>query len=725
MKKFKRVNKSDKGNVERCILDILRQVDCPLTINDIKRYRLFKKNSIKNIKLMLQKLVDTKLVKKSNNHYYWLDGNKKIIFANVVKVNKTFGFVKIIGTDEEIFIPGRYMIGILPGDKVIIKKLKSQKGNLLEGKVLVICDLSDGVYLGRVVRENGKCFFSSNKVNFLLKLNDTLHHSVCDNQLVKVKVVKRGKDNDQHVAEVVSVLGDAYDPESCCRLVLAQNGVKRSFGAKTLEEAKKMAQCGIDREEYKNRLDLTDEVIFTIDGEDSKDLDDAVSIEKLERGCWKLGVHIADVSHYVNLGSELDKEACERGTSVYYADSVVPMLPQELSNGICSLNQQEDRLAFSVLMILDQDGNIKSYSFKKSVIKSRIKGVYSEINQILGDCETEEVKDKYKHVRDEIFLMKELSDLLMKKRFERGSLNLETQECKIKVGKDVNGHVNEQVQRGNKKVDIVTYKRGFSEEIIEEFMLKANEAAALFAQDRNLPFIYRIHESPPSDKLFSLSNALINLNLPRPKNSSQFELSKVIESAKDTKLKFVVNNLILRSLSKAKYSSEYKPHYGLVLDNYSHFTSPIRRYPDLMIHRIMSKVLECEDKGEKFGGRYFENIVAQVAVKSSECERKADNVERQCEDIYKAYYMSDFIGQGFDAVVSSITQHGFYVQLSNTVEGLVNKNALPNGEYEIVNMVELKNLKDNDFSIKIGDQVNVKLVKTDVFSGQIDFELIC
>ena len=771
MRKNKKLNKPkklnklrkiliNKNDLEKHVLQVLQKASFPLAINDIRKDRILPKVLAKDIRLVIQKLIKKNLVFKSQNDYYWLKNNNKIIFAKVLKINKTFGFVKIIDTDEEVFVPGRYMMGALPGDTVIIKinnnfksrrTAENQSGNLLEGKILVIHQRSKESYFGRVHEIDGNFFFSSDRLNFLLRLNVFGTQDVQSNQLVEVKVVKRGRDNHEHVAEIVSIVGDATDPESCCQLVLAQNNIRSFFGDSVLKEAKKIALQNLDNnqdninknietDEFENRLDLREEVIFTIDGADSKDLDDAVSVKKLNQNfdkdfddvCWELGVHIADVSHYVKIGSELDKEAFKRGTSVYYADSVVPMLPKELSNGICSLNPGEDRLTFSVIMTLNSSGDIRSYEFKKSVIKSKVKGVYSEINQILNNCETKEVRDKYQEVREKIFLMKELSDLLMEKRFARGSLNLETKECKIKINK-----INKN-NKSKKKIEIVCYERGPSEEIIEEFMLKANEAAAMFAQKQKLPFIYRVHESPPSDKFSVLGNVLVNLGLPRPKNSSQAELSKVIESVKNTKYKYVVNNIILRSLAKAKYSSEYSPHYGLVLANYSHFTSPIRRYPDLVIHRIMSKALKNQDKIKNINKknasknmddkekkyRYFEDSVAKVALCSSESEKIADTVERQCEDIYKACYMSDFVGQNFQAVVSSVTQHGFYVQLQNTVEGLVHKNTLLDGEYELVSMIELKNLKDAKFSIKIGDLVDVKLTKTDVFSGLIDFELI-
>lgn len=704
------MNKSSL-KLEKFIFKIIKDATEPVSALDIKKNRIIRNINYKNIKIALRNLTKQKLIKQSSNNLYWTKDNDNIIFANVIKINKTFCFVRLDTTNEEMFIPGRYMMGALPGDKVIVKKFVTKTGSLLEGKILAIESRGSGEYFGRIKNINNYYFFSSSEINFPLLVDisenqSVLKQDILDDKLIKIKIVYRGKDNDEHVAKIESIIGSATDPESCCKLILQQKNIKQKFDDKVLKLADKIASEKISETEYQNRLDLRDEIIFTIDGKDSKDLDDAVSIKKLENNFWELGVHIADVSYYVTQDSYIDKEAFERGTSIYYANSVIPMLPKALSNNICSLNPDEDRLAFSVLINLDSDGKIVSYNFKKSIIKSKIKGVYHEINQILDGVESDEVRQKYKHVRENIFLMQELCEILNKKRLERGSLELESRECKIEINK-------------NNIVNILSYERGKAEIIIEEFMLKANEAAAMFAQAKKIPFIYRIHENPPSDKFLALSQVLVNLNLPRLKNNSQQELSKIINSVKDTKLQFVVNNIILRSLAKAKYSSEYKPHYGLGLANYSHFTSPIRRYPDLMIHRIMNKYL-----GNSFNNKFFEDKVSGVALQSSECEKNADSVERECEDIYKAFYMSRFIGEVFDGVVSSVASHGFYVQLENTVEGLVHKNSLPDGEYELINMIEFRNLKDSKFNIKIGDAIKVKLIKTDVFSGQIDFEII-
>lgn len=693
--------------LEKKLLKLLTQSSSPLLVKDILKKLSLAPSKQKKVKEALKGLV-TKNQLLKNKNFYWAPNNKNILHALVTKVYKTFAFVKIIDTNEEIFIPGKYMLGALPGDKVIIKKFLSNHGTLLEGKILIIETFNYRTYLGRAEKINNNFYFCSDEINFPLKLVVPQNLKLQKDQLIKIKIIYRGADNCNHVAKLESIIGNANNPEDCCKLILQQKNINTNFNEKTLNEAESIYAKRISEHELNGRLDLRNEIIFTIDSADSKDLDDAVSIKKCENNCWKLGVHIADVSHYVKPNSYLDEEAFERGTSIYYANSVIPMLPKKLSNGICSLNPNESRLTFSVLIDLDENGIITSYDFKKSIIKSKVKGIYSEINQILNNTASEKIINKYIEVKDSIFLMEKLADILTKKRFARGSLNLETQECKIKIN-------------GN-NIEITPYVRGKSEVIIEEFMLKANEAAAMFSKRENIPFIYRTHDSPSDEKLNNLSCIFANLNLPKPKNGSQSELSKVLKKVEGTNLQFVVSNIILRSLAKAKYSSEYKPHYGLVLANYSHFTSPIRRYPDLMIHRIMSKHLEYNNKNKT--NSLFADKVYGVALQSSICEKNADSIERECENIYKSYYMLNYINQEFDGIVSSITQYGFYVQLPNTIEGLVHKNTLPYGEYEFINMIELRNLKNNKFSIKIGDKVKVKLIKADVFSGLIDFEMV-
>ena len=487
------------------------------------------------------------------------------------------------------------------------------------------------------------------------------------------------------------------------------HGAPDEFPEEVLKEARKIAEGGVQEYCFNNRENLCNMNIFTIDGAESKDLDDAVSVEKTDYG-YLLGVHIADVSHYVRGNSNLDKEAMKRGTSIYYADKVVPMLPKELSNGICSLNPNENRLTLSAFIKLDNEGKIISYRFCKSVIRSRVKGVYSEINSILDGSENAEIAEKYSAVRNEIFLMNELADILIEKKKRRHAPELETTESKLVI--DENGIC----------CAVIPRQRGKSEEIIEEFMLTANEAAAKLAREKKVPFVYRIHEAPPESKIETLHEILPKLGFDCP-HFTEFKpvhASRILESAKGTDKFEAVNLLVLRSMSKAKYSVEPVGHFGLVLDDYAHFTSPIRRYPDLAIHRIITDILAGYNN--EWLNKRYSGFAMNSAERSSDAEIRAITIERECEDCYKAEYMKSHIGETFTARISGVTEFGFYVQLPDTVEGLVHIRTLPEGEYDYSEPVSLTE-RFSGVSYTLGQTVQVICSAVNVSDGIIDFVL--
>ncbi|MCM1577544.1 MAG: VacB/RNase II family 3'-5' exoribonuclease, partial [Ruminococcus sp.] len=479
------------------------------------------------------------------------------------------------------------------------------------------------------------------------------------------------------------------------------------------DEARHIGGMKITDKDIYSRLDLRDQIIFTIDGADTKDIDDAVSIEKTAEG-YKLGVHIADVSHYVKENSELDKNAFMRGTSIYYADKVIPMLPPALSNGICSLNPQEDRLAFSCLMEISAEGQLQKYKFTKTVIRSRVKGVYSEINQILANRDTPqnipaEIAKKYEGLQDEIFLMKELADILTANKIKRGAPQIETAECKIIVEND-------------RCVDVKKRDRGDSEVIIEEFMLMANEAAAKTARERQLPFVFRVHEDPAPEKISELMEIVERLGIPHSHftDVKPIHLAEILENSKDSGLSAVINSMVLRSMAKAKYSHEPLGHFGLVLADYAHFTSPIRRYPDLAIHRILTDACYNKVPADVIAKRYGKFAVS-ASLQSSDCELTAMRVERDCEDCYMAEYMAAHLGESFDAIISGVTEYGLYAQLENTVEGLIKIETLPDGIYEYDGHFSLT--KNGKTAYTVGDKLCVTCVRSDVAGGKVDFEI--
>ena len=650
-----------------------------------------------------------------------LSKNQGLIQAQIVTLNEKFGFARPFVEGElpadkaqDIFLPGRFMLGAMPGDTVMLrvepKKGKAEEGENREGAVVQILKENDAPFTGVVVRQPDGYYLRPDRLaRFLLEIEKGQLHGAKDGDKVLVKITRRGDSHFAHKVSVVNIFGSAQLAQVCCQAVLANYNARTEFDEATLLEAQKIAERGIPISELSERMDLTDMDIFTIDSSDSKDLDDAVSLEEDEEHFF-LGVHIADVSHYVRQGSPLDLEAYRRGTSVYYADQVIPMLPKELSNGICSLNPDEVRLTFSALITLKRSGEIEGFRFVKSYIRSRVKGVYSEINQILDNTAPQEIVEKYAQLIPQIQLMQKLAHILRKRRFDRGAMNISSNESKFIIE---NGKIK----------DIVPRPGGESERMIEEFMLTANEAAATLAMEQEMPFVYRVHEQPPVIKVNLLHNLLTKLGVPAEKllqNPQPKDFANILESVRGTELEPAVNGQLLRTMSKAIYSERNIGHFGLVLENYAHFTSPIRRYPDLTIHRILTSYLNGMPK-DKLKKRYG-SFVPGASKNSSQMEVNAMNIERDCEACYKAEYMSSYIGEQFEGRITGVAAYGFYVELANSVEGMVSVHDLPMGEYVLEEGIELKEAR-SEVVYRIGQQVRVQVASVDVSAGQVNFVL--
>lgn len=638
-----------------------------------------------------------------------LADKKGLKLAKIVKLNKTFGFARIIDTNEEVFIGGKNLLGSLLGD---IVKLRTYKGvgDSPEGEVVEIVEENFSVFTGVIVGENFNLLIPDILPQYEMIFSNPGLLSLHTNDKVTARIVKRGKRHSEHRCEVLASFGSAQRASACVESMLAANGVSTEFTEEVIKNAKQAEDYEEIKREVKNRTDLRHLPIFTIDSAYTKDIDDAISVEKTLDG-YNLGVHIADVSHYVRPNSPLDNEAFERGTSIYFADRVVPMLPPELSNGICSLNSGEDRLAFSCLMQIDKAGNLIDFEFKKTVIRSRVKGVYSEINEILSGRETKELLGKYSDVIGTFSDMRELAGILKANRVSRGCPQIESVEGAVLL--DENGIC----------VGAVRRERGESEEIIEDFMLMANEAAARFGRENGLPFVYRVHEDPNPERIQSLSEVLSVLGVPHSfeKGVSPKALSGILEYAKGKESSVVINSLVLRSMAKARYSDEPLGHFGLVLKDYAHFTSPIRRYPDLAIHRIMSDFLSGTDKGEL--KRRYSRFAHAASERSSEAEVNAMSLERSCDDCYKAEYLLGKIGEEVSGIICSVMDFGFFVMLDDTCEGLVRIETLPNGQYYVNDLMTLKNnLTGEKYSV--GERVIVKILNANVSSGKVDFEFV-
>lgn len=633
----------------------------------------------------------------------------KTRICKIVRLNRTFGFARDEETGSDYFIPGKHLKGAMPGDTVRVEVFLG-KGDKEEGEVAEIIEEGFSRFTGNIVSEYGALKVIPDTLSkFPMEFEDPFNINVREGDKVLAEITQRGSRHSQHRCRIVTGFGSSLKASVCALSMLELNGITPVFPDEVIDEARKVSRGGINPEEAAKRTDLRDLPIFTIDGADTKDIDDAVSAERTERG-YRLGVHIADVSHYVRKGSFLDSEAYRRGTSIYYANRVIPMLPKELSNGICSLNPNEDRLAFSCIMDIDGSGKVESYRFEKSVIRSRVKGVYSEVNSILAGTQGEELNEKYKEVLDSLPVLKELSDILFKNRIGRGAPQIETPESKIILDDQ------------DECIDVQPKLRGRSEEMIEDLMLMANQCAAKFGRENLLPFVYRIHEDPPEEKIKVLAEELAGMNIPFAPNGKVTPkmLSGILESSKGTAYQVTVNNLVLRSMAKAKYSVEPIGHFGLVLEDYAHFTSPIRRYPDLSIHRIMSEYLECgscEAVQKKFG-----KFAVAAAERSTSTEILAVQTERSCEDCYKAEFMKRHLGEEFDATIISVTEFGVFAALKNTCEGLIRTESLPGGEYICSGVSSLKNILTGEV-FKVGDQVKIKILSADVSSGKADFAL--
>lgn len=643
----------------------------------------------------------------------WIKHPETYFKAEVSRVSQRSGFVKSLGDlPVEYFVRGRDLCGAIPGD-IVLAKMTAPADDIShspEAVVLAVLEETDSLLTGVIVAEGNKLMVLPDRLCsdplVIAKVSKAAAMHVGDKVVFSIK--KRGERHMDHTVNIVDVFGSSDTAKAGAEAYLMSNRLHVTFPDDVLLEASKLDLDEPDGDEVLRRLDLRGEPIFTIDGADTKDIDDAVSLSKTDR-CYKLGVHIADVSHYVTKGSKLDEEAFYRGTSIYYADQVVPMLPKQLSNGICSLNPQVDRLAFSCLMDVSFEGKLLNYRFEKSVIRSRVKGVYSEVNKIIDGTAGDEIKAKYAKVIDRIPIMKELADILQKNRIERGAPEIDTQETKIIT--DENGVC----------IDVKPRTTGIAESIIEEFMLMANNSAASLAMKEKIPFVYRVHEAPTNEKLDALRETLTALGI-NPgalgTNAPASELARILRENKESDRAMVINRIVLRTMMKARYSEEPLGHYGLVMPEYAHFTSPIRRYADLSIHRILTDYVYALNHDKLC--RKYAAFAQSAALQASNTELSAVRCERDCENFYMAEYMKEHVGEEFDGMISGVSVGGIYVLLPNTVEGMISVAELPLGDYEVQHGVILTGAVDGSI-FTVGDKIRVKCVSVNVNGGFIDF----
>lgn len=629
---------------------------------------------------------------------------------------KGFGFVKVENMEDEIYISKDKSKNALNEDKVLIEIIEEKSENKkAEGRIVEILGRQKDTIVGIFQKSKNFGFVVPDNKNFGTDI--FISKKDCgkarNNHKVLVKITKYPKKGKNAEGKIIEILGGVNEAGVDMLSLIKEYDLPYVFPKAVVNEAKSKGNK-INEKDIKNRKDLRNDIVFTVDGQDAKDLDDAVSVKKLENGNYKLDVHIADVSYYVRENSLLDKEAQIRGTSIYMLGRVIPMLPRELSNGICSLNEGEDRYTLSCTMEINSKGNVVSSDVYKAVINVTKRMNYHDVQAILDDS-NKEITKKYKDYISNFKLMEELAKILKNKRAEQGYLNLEIPESKIDL--DINGRV----------TNISKYETSFANEIIEQFMLKANETIAEKFFWLDAPFIYRVHEEPDIDKVKELNKFLYNFGLKvKIVNEKVYptEFAKILEEVKQKDEEKVVSNLILRTLKVARYESENQGHFGIASKYYCHFTSPIRRYPDLFIHRIISNYLENKyNVSDEFKNEYKAKA-EQRATSSSDREKIATKVERESEDIKKAEYMENKVGEEYEGIVSSITQFGMFVELDNTVEGLIRFEHLGN-EYFIYDenrkiLIGEKSKK----TYKIGDKVKIRVISASKLLRQIDFEII-
>ena len=686
----------------------------PCTVKELKQKFGGERGADRKVMEALDELVREAVVCQRQGVFFTVRSGRadKALLCKVVKLGKNFAFVMLEDGTSDIFIPGRFTKGAMPGDDVLVEKFEHPRvEGSDEGAILAILTEKNDL-VGTVRRVEGRLRFVPDDCPAItMPLARDCEGGAKDGDKVAVEILNRGNRQEDHRVGVAMRFGSSDEAKRCAKALLYAKDIRTRFPDKVRDEAKKFEGAEVSEKDCEGRMDLRALPIFTIDSAETKDIDDAISLTRTSDGGFELGVHIADVSNYVKPGTELDNEAFSRATSVYYADQVVPMLPKALSNGICSLNENELRLAFSCLMRLDKDGGLTDYRFVKSIIRSRVKGVYSEINALLAGTADAEIKAKYADVVDQLPAMKELYGHRARLRKERGCMDIESGEVKLIL--DENGRC----------IDVKKRTSGESESMIEEFMLLANQCAAHFARVKQIPFVYRVHEEPNAEKLERL-HALLQAcgindhfakDVPTPK-----ELSAILEGVRGTPYEQIINTGMLRCMSKALYEEKPKGHYGLVLKDYAHFTSPIRRYPDLAIHRIMTDMLKGTEK-ETMILRYTD-FAERASKQSSEREVIAMQIERKAEDCYKAEYARRHLGECYEGTISGVTQRGLFIELDNGVEGFVPASSLTPSGTSLTEGVRLTDPASGK-TWSLGDKMMITIVRADVNLGKIDFEV--
>lgn len=654
----------------------------------------------------LRSLKDRRMILLDREHNAKLIPVGEDVEATLVSLSKNFGFARPDSGGDDIFIHGSALQGALVGDKIIVGDIrKDDRGP--SGRVRRIVEHKPAQTTGTVsITDEGIEFIPDNAIRYNLRMRERDLNGAKNGDKVMASLEQDYR-GDWAYASVKKVFGSGRAARVCADAIVEQYGIPHVFPQEVLDEAERVGNEPISDEEYAKRLDLRGEPIFTIDSKDAKDLDDAISVKRTDFG-YTLGVHIADVSHYVKEGSAIDEEAINRGTSVYFADRVIPMLPEVLSNGACSLNAGTDKLAFSALIELDKEGHITKYDFKKTIINSKVRGVYSEVNEILDGTASEEILNKYAPVMESLMSAKELADILKANSAARGTMELDSGESKFIL--DENGIC----------IDIMPRVSGEAEQLIEQMMVTANIAAAKFSLDHKLPFLYRVHGTPDPKRVEELVTLLQLVGVPckeivKPNPETQ-DFAAILDRVRGLPCETLVSQRLLRTMEKARYSTEETGHFGLALSDYSHYTSPIRRYPDTSIHRVLSAFVEGMPAEEV--RRRYAQFCETSATESSRNEIRALIAERDAEDCYMAEYMSQHIGEHFEGTVSGVTMRGVFVRLENSVEGFVSLDAFEGEDFVYDGLITQRSPKRE---LTIGTPLPIIVTSAYVATGKVDF----
>ncbi len=688
----------------------------PLTVKELEEaLGIEDADEFKELVITLNEMEEKGLIVRTRSNRYGLPEKMNLVRGTVVGHARGFAFVEPIEPGfDDVFIPPGELNNAMHGDTVLVRLSSKSSGNRQEGTVIRILErgvqeivgtYTESKHFGFVIPDDKKIsndiFIPKDKTNGAVE-----GHKV----VVRLTTYPEGRLSAE--GEIIKILGHKNDPGVDILSIIHNYGLPQHFPEDVLKQANDTPDT-ISEEELKNRRDLRHEMIVTIDGADAKDLDDAVTVKKLENGHYKLGVHIADVSYYVKEGSPIDREAFERGTSVYLVDRVIPMIPHRLSNGICSLNPKVDRLTLSCEMEVDPNGQVVHHEIFQSVIRTTERMTYSDVNKILVDQDAE-LRQKYEPLVPMFETMAELASILRNKRMKRGAIDFDFKEAKVLVDEE------------GKPYDVVLRERSVAERLIEEFMLLANETVAEHFHWMNVPFIYRIHEDPNEEKLRRFLEFITNFGYVVKGTGNQIHpraLQNILDEVKGQPEEMVISTVMLRSMKQAKYDPENLGHYGLSTDFYTHFTSPIRRYPDLIVHRLIRTYL-IEGKMDEETRAKWAMQLPEIAEHSSKMERRAVDAERETDDLKKAEFMMNKIGEEFDGIISSVTNFGIFVELPNTIEGLVHVSYMTDDYYRYDERHYAMIGERTGNVYRIGDEITVRVIQVNKDERSIDFEIV-